>query len=136
MFEHSCEIRVRYGETDRMGYVYYGNYTLYYEQGRTEAIKSLGLSYKQLEDELNVMMPVGDLKIKYRAAASYDDLLIVKTSVRELPTRKMIFHTEIFNEEGKLLNIGETTLIFVNAHTRKSCSAPDVLLEKLRPYFQ
>lgn len=136
MFEHICEIRVRYGETDRMGYVYYGNYPLYYEQGRTEAIKSLGLSYKQLEDELDVMMPVGDLKIKYRAAASYDDLLTVKTSVHELPTRKMTFHTEIFNEEGKLLNVGETTLVFVNAHTRRSCSAPQELTERLRPYFQ
>ena len=136
MFEHFCEIRVRYGETDRMGYVYYGNYPLYYEQGRTEAIKSLGLSYKQLEDELEVMMPVGELKIKYRAAASYDDLLRVKTTVRELPTRKMVFHTEIFNEEGKLLNLGETTLIFVNAQTRRSCSAPDILIQMLRPYFQ
>lgn len=136
MFEHLCEIRVRYGETDRMGYVYYGNYPLYYEQGRTEAIKSLGLSYKQLEDELNVMMPVGDLKIKYRAAANYDDLLQVKTIIKEMPTRKMTFHTEIYNEEGKLLNLGETTLVFVNANTRKSCSAPGVLVEMLRPYFE
>lgn len=135
MFEHITYIRVRYGETDQMGYVYYGNYSLYYEQGRTEAIKSLGISYKELEDK-GIMMPVADLKVRYKGPAKYDELLKVSTSVPELPSRSIAFQTKIFNEEGRLINEGETHLLFVNADTRKPCSAPDELIEALQPHFK
>jgi acyl-CoA thioester hydrolase len=135
MFEHTTYIRVRYGETDQMGYVYYGNYSLYYEQGRTEAIKSLGISYKALETK-GVLMPVADMKVRYKGAAKYDELLKVDTMVPEMPKRSIAFQTKIYNEEGRLINEGETHLLFVNAHSRKPCSAPDELLTVLQPYFK
>lgn len=135
MFEHTTEIRVRYGETDQMGYVYYGNYPLYYEQGRTEAVKALGLPYKQLEEQ-GIMLPVADLHIRYKAPAQYDDLIRVRSMLKELPDRKMVFHTEIYHEDGRLLNLGETTLIFADAETRKARRAPNALIDLLKPYFE
>ena len=135
MFEHVCHIRVRYGETDQMGYVYYGNYSLYYEQGRTEAIKSLGVSYKSMEEQ-GFMMPVADMKVRYKGAAKYDELLKVVTTVPELPGRSMTFKTKIYNEEGRLINEGETNLLFIKADTRKPCSAPSQLVAALQPHFK
>lgn len=134
MFEHTTYIRVRYGETDQMGYVYYGNYSLYYEQGRTEAIKSLGISYKKLEAS-GIMMPVAEMKVRYKGPANYDELLKVVSYVLEMPSRSMTFHTKIFNEEGRLINEGETKLMFVHAATRKPCSATNELIEALLPHF-
>lgn len=135
MFEHITHIRVRYGETDQMGYVYYGNYALYYEQGRTEAIKKLGMSYKQLE-AMGYMLPVAELNIRYKQPAVYDDLLTVKSIITEMPSRVMTFKTEISGENGQLLNEGVTKLLFTRADNRKICSAPDSLLELLNPYFR
>lgn len=112
MFEHTIYIRVRYGETDQMGYVYYGNYSLYYEQGRSEAIKSLGVSYKELEKN-GIMMPVAEMKVRFKAPAKYDELLKIVSRVREMPSRSMVFDTAIYNEVGKLINEGETRLLFV-----------------------
>lgn len=134
MFEHVTKIRVRYGETDQMGYVYYGNYALYYEQGRTEAVKALGISYKQLED-MGFMLPVAELRIRYKLPARYDDLLTVRSTISEMPGRTMTFDTEITNEVGELLNEGTTKLLFTQADSRKICSAPDSLIELLKPYF-
>lgn len=135
MFEHTTYIRVRYGETDQMGYVYYGNYSLYYEQGRTEAIKSLGISYKELESK-GIMMPVAEMKVRYKGPAKYDELLKVDTLVAEMPKRSIAFRTKIYNEAGKLINEGETILLFVDAGTRKPCSAPNTLLTVLKPHFK
>ncbi len=118
-----------------MGYVYYGNYSLYYEQGRTEAIKSLGVSYKDLETK-GIMMPVADMKVRYKGPAKYDELLKVSTCVPELPNRSIAFHTKIYNEEGRLINEGEIHLLFVNAESRKPCSAPKELVEVLQPHFK
>ena len=135
MFEHTTQIRVRYGETDQMGYVYYGNYALYYEQGRTEAVKALGISYKQLE-EMGYMLPVAELKIRYKQPAVYDDLLTIRSVIAEMPGRSMTFDTEITNEAGVLLNQGTTKLLFTHADSRKICTAPDSLIELLKPYFR
>ena len=118
-----------------MGYVYYGNYSLYYEQGRTEAIKSLGVSYKWLEDQ-GIMMPVADMKVRYKGPAKYDELLKVVTVVREMPTRSIKFHTIIYNEAGNVINEGETHLLFIKADTRKPCSAPPELVAALQPHFK
>lgn len=125
---------MRYGETDQMGYVYYGNYALYYEQGRTEAVKALGISYKQLEG-MGYMLPVAELRIRYKLPARYDDLLTVRSSIPEMPGRTMTFDTEVTNEAGELLNEGTTKLLFTKADNRKICSAPDSLIELLKPYF-
>jgi len=134
MFSHEFQLRVRYGDTDQMGYVYYGNYPYYYEQARAEAIRSLGFSYKQLEDA-GTMMPITRMNIKYIAPAKYDELLTIKTTIPELPNRLITFKYEVFNETGKLINEGENQLIFVDSNTRKVKSAPEQLTTALRPYF-
>jgi len=135
MFESTKQIRVRYGETDRMGFVYYGNYTLYYEEARTDAMRKIGLSYKELEEQ-GIMLPVVNLHARFMRPAGYDEMLTVKTQLRELPNRKMKFHCEIFNEEGVLLNFSEVTLMFIKRDSMKACQPPTSLLEKLSPYFE
>ena len=134
---YTCEttIRVRYGETDQMGYVYYGNYAMYYEVGRVESLRKLGLSYRELET-MGVMMPVLENKSKYLAPAHYDDLLKVVTTIREKPGVRIKFEYEIFNQEGKLINQGETLLVFINMKTNKPCRPPEEMEKVLAPYFQ
>lgn len=134
MMIHESQIRVRYGETDQMGYVYYGNYALYYEIGRTEALRSLGLSYKGFE-EMGVMMPVASMQCQYIKAAKYDDLLTIKTIIKTLPTVKMEFDYEISNGEGVLVHKGQTTLVFIDMKTNKITRAPQVLIDKMQPMF-
>jgi len=136
MYSSTTQIRVRYGETDQMGYLYYGFYALYYEQGRAEAIRQLGFTYKELEQQ-GIMMPVVEMNAKYHRPALYDDLVTVKTSVKELdPDSPQIqFHSALYNEAGKLLNEGVVTLVFFNPVTRKKVNLPEVLAGKLRPFF-
>lgn len=135
MFVYNHQLRVRYGDTDQMGYVYYGNYGYYYEQARSEAIRSLGFSYKELEDA-GVMMPITRMNIKYIQPALYDDLLTIKTTVAEMPHRLITFSYEIFNGKNVLINEGETQLIFVDAKTRKIKTAPDILIQKIKQFFE
>lgn len=135
MFQHTTEIRVRYAETDQMGYVYYGNYATYYEVARVETLRSLGFHYKKLEEQ-GVMMPVRELVVRYVQPARYDDLLYVRTSIKELPAARMVFDYEIHHEEGALLNTGQTTLVFVDMNTNKLLRCPSLLLELFKPYFQ
>lgn len=134
MFESEIQIRVRYGETDRMGFVYYGNYATYFEVARVEALRKLGINYKDMEDG-GVGLPVLDFKIKYIKPAFYDELLTIKIQIRELPGVRIKFDYETLNEEGRLLNVAETTLVFVNTTTMKPCPAPEFILEKIGPYF-
>ncbi|CAL1517110.1 thioesterase family protein [Chitinophaga sp. MM2321] len=136
MFISTTTIRVRYGETDQMGYLYYGNYGLYYEVGRAEAIRELGFTYRELEEQ-GVMMPVAELNVKYFRPAFYDDLITVKTILKELPkSSKIQFHSELYNEKGELLNVGVTTLVFVDVNTRQKAGLPEALKERLEPFFK
>ena len=107
MYVSETSIRVRYGETDQMGYVYYGYYAMYYEVARVESLRQLGLTYKELED-MGVMMPVLENHSVYLAPARYDDLLRVVTTLREKPGVRIRFEYEIFNETDSLLHRGET----------------------------
>ena len=135
MFTSTTEIRVRYGETDQMGYLYYGNYALYYEVGRTDAIRSLGLTYKALE-EMGVALPVAELHINYYRPAFYDDLITVKTMLKEMPENSKIqFHTELYNDAGEFLNKGVTTLLFYDIKEKKKTNIPKDLYDRLKPYF-
>ena len=134
MYSHSVEMRVRYGETDKMGYLYYGNYAQYYEVGRVEAIRSLGLSYKELEDR-GIMMPVLDMQSTFVKPAHYDDVLTVNTTITELPKVRAFFSYEITNQDNDIINYGKTTLIFFDWERRKPCRAPKELLDKLAPFF-
>ena len=135
MFVHDASMRVLYADTDNMGFVYYGNYPQYYEFGRTESIRHLGIAYKTLEEQ-GVAMPVIDLHCYYHKPAHYDDLLTIRTIIREMPAARIHFFYEIFNEGKDLLNTGETTLIFLNIERNRPVRAPADLLEKIKPYFE
>ncbi len=134
MLTTETKIRVRYGETDQMAYVYYGNYPLYYEVARTDMIRKIGWTYTQMEKS-GVMMPVALLNVKYLLPAYYDDELTIKVTVKNLPTKKMEFEYEVFNEQGKLINTGNTTLVFVDMKTGKPTNPPEEFMEKIREYF-
>jgi len=113
-----------------MGYVYHGNFPLYYEVARTEWLRSVGLSYKQLEEE-GYFLPVRSLAIRYFEPARYDDLLTIKVIIKEMPAVRIHFFYEIYNEQEILLNTGETTLVFVDALTRRPKKAPESLLSEI-----
>ena len=126
----TIEIRVRYGETDQMGIVYYGNYSLYLERGRTEWLRELGFSYKWMEAN-QVRLPVVHFSIDYKRPAYYDDVLTVKTALKKMPTANIEFDYEIYNESKQLLVTATTVLVFIDATTNKVMKAPDYLLKKL-----
>ncbi len=134
MYTFETSIRVRYGETDQMGYVYYGNYPLYYEVGRTEMLRSVGLSYRKMEEE-GILLPVRSLSIKYIEPARYDDFLTLRVILKELPMVRIHFFYELYNEQKSLLNTGETVLVFADAETRKPRRAPEILITELKKYF-
>ena len=136
MYTHETQTRVRYGETDQMGYLYYGNYALYYEVGRAEMIRDLGLSYKEMESKLGIMMPVMSLQMRFVRPALYDELVTIRTTLRELPTSTITFHMELFNEKKKLLNGGLVKLCFVEMATNRTVAPPQYLIEKLQPFFE
>ena len=135
MYIHTTTYRVRYADTDQMGYVYYGNYARLYEIGRVEALRSLGFSYKEKEDS-GVMMPVYENKSRFISPALYDELLTIKTTIKLLPAVRAVFHYEILNSTGKVVNLGETTLVFVKMENNRLTTAPKDLLAKLNPFFE
>ena len=135
MYTSEIEIRVRYAETDQMDVVYYGNYAQYFEVGRVEAIRQLGLSYKNMEAG-GIILPVVEFTAKYLRPAHYDDLLTVRSTIREMPVdHRLAFHQEVYNEQGKLLTVGKVLLYFLKKDTKQKTKAPDYLTEKLVPYF-
>ncbi len=123
MVESSHQIRVRYAETDKMGYVYYGNYASYFEVARVELFRAHGVSYKEMEDE-GVMMPVLELKTKFIRPAKYDDLLTIKTKIIGKPSVRIKFEYEVYNEKEELLTIADTTLVFVDMKTGRPTQPP------------
>ena len=135
MYVSETQIRVRYGETDQMGYVYYGVYAMYYEVARVESLRQLGMSYKELEN-MGVMLPVLENKSKYLSAALYDDLLRIVTTIHEKPSVRIKFEYELFNDADKLIHQGETLLVFVNKKSGKPCRPPKVFDDLLDPYFK
>lgn len=135
MFVSETHIRVRYAETDQMDVVYYGNYAQYFEVGRAESIRQLGFTYKDMEQN-GVMMPVVEMQCKYLRPAHYDDLITVKTILRELPADHRIeFHHEVYNEQKKLLTTGKVVLYFLDIKTKAKAAMPADLREALSVYF-
>jgi acyl-CoA thioester hydrolase len=130
MLYYDHKIRVRYGETDSMGIVHHGNYPLYYEEARTEMLRSMGLSYAELERR-GTMMPVVDMHIKYLAPACFDEVITVRVSIREAPSARIVFHYEVINPEGKTINQAEVTLAFMDAVTRRPHRAPKDMVDAI-----
>ena len=135
MYSHSHFKRVRYAETDKMGYLYYGHYAKYYEIGRVETLRNLGLSYKEMEDKYKVMLPVVSLSSRYLSPAYYDDNIEIKTIIKDLPSKMITFDHELINPEGKIINKAEVKLFFVNMETNVRTSCPVLLTQKLSPFF-
>lgn len=135
MFEHTTKIRVRYGETDQMGYMYYGNYAEFYEVGRVEMLRSLGMTYSAMEAS-GIMMPVLELHCKYLKPALYDEEISVKVIMDKLPGVKIHFRYELYNHNDELINTGETLLVFVNMKTNRPCMPSQEFIDKLKPFFE
>ncbi len=129
-FQHDTQIRVRYAEADRMGYVYYGNYAMYFESARTEMLRSLGFSYKEWEDS-GIILPVRELQIRYLAPAFYDDLLTIRTIIKEKPDVRITFFHEVYNEKGEKTCSGSLVLVFVKSETRRPTRAPKLFLDAM-----
>ena len=135
MFTSSTTIRIHYALTDQMGLVYHGHYAQFYEIGRTEALRGLGLTYKEVE-AMGVIMPVTEIHSRFLRPALYDDLITVITTVKELPVHhKITFHSEIYNEKNELLNVGDVSLYFMDAKTMKRCEMPRPIKEKMNEFF-
>ena len=127
-------MRVRYGETDRMGFLFHAHYANYYEVGRTECIRQLGLTYREIEDA-GVLMPVTDLSIKFLLPAGYDETITVISTIPSLPAVRMVVHGEMKNEQGQVINQSEVRLTFLEASSKRIVVAPDVLLSRLQSFF-
>ena len=135
MFTTETQIRIHYALTDQMGVVYHGHYAQFYEIARTEAIRQIGYTYKDIE-AMGIIMPVIDIHSRFLRPAKYDDLITVKTILKELPLHhKIVFHHEIYNETDELLNTGDVTLYFMEAKEMKRCEMPEQLRDVLKCYF-
>lgn len=136
MLKSTLEIRTRYAETDQMGYVYYGHYSAYFEVGRAELFRGLGLTYRDLEEKYGIAMPVAELEIRYLAPAYYDDLLTVETCLMDMPTSSIIFYHTIWNAEQTKLTTGKVRLVFVNRNTMRPMRPPVNFMEVLAQNWQ
>lgn len=136
MIIHRYQKRVRYGETDKMGYLYYGNYAQYYEIGRVEMLRSLGLTYKEMEEDYGIWMPVVSMHTRFIRPALYDELLTIQTTLKKIPDKFISFEVEIFNEQEELVNSGTVRLCFWDAEKKETVEAPSILVQKLRPGFE
>lgn len=135
MFVHETKVKVRYAETDQMGVVHHANYALYYEIARTECFEACsGITYASMEAD-GVMLPILELQSKYLKPALYNQVLTVKSIVKELPTVRLKVDYEIYNEDDQLINIGHTTLVFVDKETRKPCHPPQNFMDGVNQYF-
>jgi acyl-CoA thioester hydrolase len=130
MREHEFYVRVRYAETDQMGVVYHGNYAQYFEMGRVEWLRNLGISYKWMEEN-GVMLPVVSLELNYKKPARYDDVLRIKTKLKSQSTVKIEFDYEIYNEQNQLLTTGYSMLVFVDMKTGRPIIPPKYLSDKI-----
>lgn len=135
MFTYTTKVRVRYGETDQMGYMYYGNYAEFFEVGRVEMLRSLGLTYRWME-ETGIMMPVLEMKCRYLKPARYDEEISIKVTMDKMPGVKIHFKYELFNEKEELIHIGETLLAFINMKTNRPSLPQQEFLDKLKPFFE
>lgn len=132
-FIQKTSLRVRYGETDQMGYCYYGNYAQYFEVGRVEALRSFGMSYKDMENS-GVMLPVSEFNVRYFAPAYYDDLLLITTKITALKGPRLFFEYEIENENGKVISVASTSLVFVSKETMRPIPPPDDFMELMQKH--
>lgn len=134
MYKAETKVRVRYSETDQMGYCYYGNYAAFFEVARVEALRKLDMSYKQMEED-GIAMPVLEYQIKYYKPAFYDDELTIETTITEIPKARIHFTYKTYNAKNELINEAKTSLVFVNKTSGRPCMAPEHFLNALAPFY-
>ncbi len=135
MYSHTVKYRVCYADTDKMGFIYYGNYARLYEIARVETLRSLGVSYKVLEDN-GIGLPVYENSSKFLLPGYYDDELSILCQVDHLPSARIEFSYRIKNAVGEIIHVGQTTLVFMDLLTKKIIKAPDFVVNALKPYFK
>ncbi|HKK12819.1 MAG TPA: thioesterase family protein [Flavobacteriaceae bacterium] len=128
---NEIDLRIRYGETDQMGVVYHGNYAQYFEIGRTEWLRNLGITYKQMEED-GIKLPVISLTVNFKRSVGYDDLIKVKTTLKKIPTASIEFDYEILNEMGEIVTTGNTVLAFIDINRNRPTRCPQHILDKLQ----
>ena len=134
MITSENKIQIRYDEVDKMGYVYHGNYAKFYHISRTELMRKIGFSDKELEAK-NILLPVIEMNIKYLKPVFYDDVITIKTSLQNIPTSRMRFKHEVFNTHNEVINQAESTVVFVDMHTRKPMKAPEFIVDKIASHI-
>lgn len=130
IISYEFKTRVRYKDTDQMGVMHHANYIVLYEMARTEWLRSMGLPYAEFERR-GVMSPIIEVNLKYIGPAFYDEVLTVKVAMEEMPSARLVIPTEVYNEQGQLINRGSVTLGFINAETRRPCRAPEWFIEAI-----
>jgi len=135
MIKNTTKIRVRYGETDRMGIVNNAVYPSYYEVGRTMMFREMGFPYKQMEED-GVLIPLSDLYVKFHFPAYYDEELTLVTMLKEMPAARIRFDYEVYNSKGKLINSGYSIQAFINSKTRRPMRVPQSIKKLLEPFFR
>lgn len=134
MIVHQTQIRVRYGEVDRMGFLYHSHYVEFFDVGRSELMRSVGLSNAEIEAS-GVMLPVLAVNIRYKNPAYYDDLLTIRTTMRDMPGIKVCFYYEVLRENGELITTGDVTLAFMHSDTKRACRPPQQFISRVKSYF-
>ena len=132
-FIGETKVRVRYGETDQMGVAYYGNYATYFEVGRVETLRTIGLSYRKIEEN-GIMLPVSDFNVKYLNPIKYDDVVTIKTKLSSVVGARLTFEYDMFNSNNVLCAQAYTVLVFIDKDSRRPVKAPNYFLEKLKKY--
>lgn len=135
MVSYTLHYRVCYADTDKMGYMYYGNYARLYEIARVECLRQLGVVYADLEDK-GIALPVIENQSRFLAPAKYDEVLRVECRIEQLPLAKICFDYDIFNPEGMKIHIGKTILVFMDSQRQKPLRLPQEVREVLEPYFK
>jgi acyl-CoA thioester hydrolase len=134
MIDNKIPLRIRYGETDQMGYAHHGNYAQYFEMGRMELLRDIGISYKKMEEE-GIILPVYSMNTRYIKPARFDNVLTLRTILRKTPTARIIFDYEIYNSDNELITTAETVLIFVDTSKNRPIKIPENLLTKIENAF-
>lgn len=133
MIEYEFQFRVRYPDTDQMGTVHHSNYVKYYETARWELFRSLGISYRSVE-EAGYMLPVTRMNFRFLKTIHYDDLLMVKTTLKQMRAARIWFTYKLYNEAGELVNEAETELAFVQRDTWKPCVVPSFVVDAIKAH--
>ncbi len=135
MIKHHTTIKIRYAESDQMGYVHHSNYALYLEEARMELLKALGIDCAQLETE-GIIMPVAEIRTRFSHPLRFGDTISVETEIVPPWKTSLEFRSRIYNQDNKLVSRSRTTLVFAEKESGKLLTKPQKYLENLVRYLQ